>query len=80
MELCGVVHLNGIYRGEAVPFWHLNGCGPPYNMFSTSHSVFCLFDSYSDEILLSAFLIGYRMSGAIRYFRGAEWWESVCEG
>ena len=30
-------------------------CGPPYNIFSTNHNIFCLFDSYSDEILFSAF-------------------------
>jgi hypothetical protein len=26
------------------------------NIFSTNHNIFCLFDSYSDEILISAFL------------------------
>ena len=26
------------------------------NIFSTNHNIFCLFDSYSDEILFSAFL------------------------
>ena len=28
----------------------------------------CLFDSYSDEILFSAFLIKYNISGAIKFF------------
>ena len=45
----------------------------PYNIFSTNHNIFCLFDSYSDEILFSAFLIKYKMSGAIKYFRKTKW-------
>ena len=48
-------------------------CGPPYNIFSTNHNIFCLFDSYSDEILFSAFLNKYKMSGAIKYFRKTKW-------
>ena len=28
----------------------------PYNIFSTNHNIFCLFDSYSDEILFFSFL------------------------
>ena len=43
------------------------------NIFSTNHNIFCLFDSYSDEILFSAFLIKYKMSGAIKYFRKTKW-------
>ena len=38
---------------------------PRYNIFSTNHNTFCLFVSYIDEILFSAFLIKYKMSGAI---------------
>jgi hypothetical protein len=42
-------------------------------MWTPLQYIFCLFDSYSDEILFSAFLIKYKMSGAIKYFRKTKW-------
>jgi len=45
----------------------------PYNIFSINHNIFYLLDSYSDEFLFSAFLIKYKMSWAIKYYRKSKW-------